>query len=817
MSYVDVILPINIKQLLTYSLPEELENNCFVGSRVAVPLGKKSLYTAVVVRIHQHQPLHYEAKPVKEILDAYPIINGHQLKLFKWISSYYLSSYNEILKACLPNALLIQSETLIHLNPDANINFEDLDDNEYLVVEGIKKQQQISLIDIQKMINKTSALKVVNSLLDKNLIEIDRQVKEKYKPKLKLYLSINEKYQQENHFNALIESLSRAHQQKAAVFEYFKLNAASRKPITRNQLATAASVSDGVIKSLIDKAVFVEYSVQLDRVEAQKKEASGKDLTLSEAQAIALEQIKHNFESKDVVLFKGITSSGKTEIYLTLIEGYLQQNQQVLYLLPEIALTTQLINRIQDKFGKQVLVYHSKYSANERVEIYKKVLHNNSPQVIVGTRSAIFLPFNRLKFIIVDEAHENSYKQQDPSPRYHARDTAVVLSKIHNTKILLGTATPSFESYYNVQQGKYGLVELNQRYGDVLPPKICIVDLKDSYKRKQMKGHFSNALIDKIRNTLDREKQVIIFQNRRGFSPVLECMTCGHVPQCPSCDVSLTVHKINNTMRCHYCGYKMAIQRKCLSCGSNDIRLSGFGTEQIEHEAKEFFPQANVKRMDLDTTRGKYDFEKIINSFENLETDILIGTQMLTKGLDFRNVELVAVMHADALFHFPNFRAFEKGYQLLVQVAGRAGRTKQQGEVVIQTFSPLHSVIQHVVNEDYEDFYQNEMAQRFQFKYPPYYKMVKIVLKSRDYNRLNEAADWFATYMKQIFKENVLGPEFPSISRIRNQYIKHIILKIPPKQSLTKTKEYLNDGVKRYDNVGSFKQVRLNIDVDPYN
>lgn len=817
MSYVDVILPINIKQLLTYALPTVLENNCSIGSRVAVPVGKKSLYTAIVVKIHQQKPLHYDAKPVKEVLDAYPIINAFQLKLFKWISSYYLSSYNEILKACLPNALLIQSETLIQLNPETEFNVEELNDDEYLVVEGIRKQRQISLVDIQKMMSRSSAMKVVNTLLEKNVIVIDRQVKEKYTPKLKTYLDIDEKYQNQEEFKRLIESLDRAHQQKAAVFEFFKLKATTKKPISRSELASSASVSDGVVKSLIDKQVLIEYTVKLDRLDALKKEATGNQINLSDHQTQALKKIKNAFISKDVVLFKGITSSGKTEIYLTLIEEYLKEQNQILYLLPEIALTTQLINRIQDKFGKNVLVFHSKYSANERVEIYKKVLHNTSAQVIVGTRSAVFLPFSHLKFIIVDEAHENSYKQQDPSPRYHARDTAVVLSKIHNTKVLLGTATPGFESYYNVEQGKYGFVELNTRYGNVQPPEINILDLKDSYKRKQMKGHFSNALIEKIQHTLERGKQVIIFQNRRGFSPVLECMTCGHVPQCPSCDVSLTVHKVNNTMRCHYCGYKMAVQNKCLSCGSNEIRLSGFGTEQIEQEAKEFFPKAMIKRMDLDTTRGKYDFEKIISGFENLETDILIGTQMLTKGLDFRNVELVAVMHADGLFYFPNFRAFEKGYQLLVQVAGRAGRTKEQGEVVLQTFSPNHAVIQHVVNENYDDFYQHEMTQRLQFKYPPYFKMIKIVFKSRDYNRLNEAADWFATYMKQIFKEQVLGPEFPGISRIRNQYIKHIILKIPPKQSLSKTKDYLREGIKRYDNVGSFRQVRLNVDVDPYN
>jgi primosomal protein N' (replication factor Y) len=814
--YADVIVPINIKQLLTYALPEDLVEHCEVGTRVAVPIGKKNLYTAVVVKIHEQQPLHYEAKPIKEVLDAFPILNIFQLKLFKWVNSYYLSSYNEILKACLPSALLIQSETLIQLENEKNVIEEDLTDDEYLVIEAIQKQQQISLKDIQKILNKSSAMKVVNRLLDKNLIVFDRQVKEKYKPKVKTYLSLNEKYHQEDEFKILIENLDRAHKQKAVVFEYFKLKAQAKKPISRAQLTKAASVSDGVIKSLIDKDVLIEYTVKQDRVEGKAK-SDTTQIVLSEDQNQAYQAIINNFKQKDTVLFKGITSSGKTEIYLQLIKEYLHGTNQILYLLPEIALTTQLISRIQEKFGKQVLVYHSKYSANERVEIYKKVLHNHSAQVIVGTRSAIFLPFSNLQFIIVDEAHENSFKQHDPSPRYHARDTAIVLSKIHKTKILLGTATPSFESYYNVKQGKFGFVELNKRYGNVTPPKVSVIDLSDSYKRKKMQGHFSLDLIEKIQHTLDKGKQVIIFQNRRGYSPILECTTCGHVPQCPSCDVSLTIHKVNNTMRCHYCGYKMAIQKRCLSCSGVDLRLSGFGTEQIEQEAKSLFPKANIKRMDLDTTRGKYDFEKLIASFENLETDILIGTQMLTKGLDFRNVDLVAVMHADGLLFFPNFRAFEKSYQLLVQVSGRAGRTKEQGEVVIQTFNPKHPVINHVVSKDYEGFYKIEMEQRREFKYPPYYKMIKLVFKSRDYNRLNEAADWLSTYLKQVFKSNILGPEFPNVSRIRNQYIKHILIKIPPKQSLTKTKAYLEEGIKRYENVGTFKSVRLNVDVDPFN
>lgn len=812
--FADVILPLNIKQLLTYKLTDDILPQCQIGSRVAVPLGKKKLFTAVIVNIHQNKPLHYEAKPVKEVLDSFPILNFEQLKLFKWIKSYYLTSYGGILKACLPSALLVQSETLLQINESIELSAIETTDDEYILLEAIEKHTQIKMSDAQKILGKTSGLKIVNSLIQKNIIILDRQVKRNYKPKLVKYIKLAEQYDSTEGLKQLLDDLGRAEKQKEVVLTYFKLRAQSKKPLSKKAIKKEVDVSDSVVKSLIDKAVFEEYNIQHDRVRTKDKNAKA-ELVLSPAQNLAYEKIKKHFKDANVTLFKGVTSSGKTEIYLKLIEETLRDGGQVLYLLPEIALTTQLIKRIQNQFGKKVLVYHSKYSANERVEIYKSVLHAAEPKVIVGTRSSIFLPFQDLKLIIIDESHENSYKQFDPSPRYHARDTAVILGHIHQAKVLLGSATPSLESFYNAETGKFKYVELNTRYGDVKPPKIKTIDLKDKYKRKKMQGHFSDELVEKIKETLSRGKQVIIFQNRRGYSPVIECLTCGHSPQCPHCDVSLTLHKSNNTLRCHYCGYKMALQKSCLACGSNDISAMGFGTEQIEQEAKNLFEDASIKRMDLDTTRGKYDFEKLIAGFENLEIDILIGTQMLTKGLDFRNVDLVAVMHADGLFHFPNFRAFEKSYQLLTQVSGRAGRTKEQGEVLIQTFQPEHRVILNVINEDFKALYNAEMEQRKHFNYPPFYKMIKLTFKSKDYNRLNEAADWMAVYLKQIFNQNVLGPEFPGIARIRNQYIKHIIIKIPPKQSLGKTKTYLTKGIDRYENVSKFKSVRLNIDVDP--
>lgn len=815
--YVDVIIPINIKNLLTYELGDEWREVCQIGSRVAVPLGKNKLHTAVVVNIHNNQPLHYEAKPIKDVLDPYPVINIHQLKLFKWVKTYYLCEYGEILRACLPNALLIQSETLIQLSDDYKDNKEKLSDDEYLIIEAIEQQNQIKLSDVQKILNKMSVLKVIDGLVDKNLIFTDSKIKHQYKPKLKTYIRIAEKYNQSKHLKNVLEELEndRAYKQKELVLNYFKINAQSKKPLAKKTLLEDSKTSSSVLKSLVKKGIIEEYYIQQDRVKTeQKNEASV--LQLSEHQKQALEDIKLHFKQNDTVLLKGVTSSGKTQIYLKLIEEKLKANEQILYLLPEIALTTQLIKRVQEQFGEQVLVYHSKYSNNERVEIYKKILSSQEGQIIIGTRSSIFLPFQHLSLIIVDESHENSYKQFDPSPRYHARDTALVLGQLHKAHTLLGSATPSLESFYNVKTGKFKLVELTQRYGGVKPPEIKTIDLKDKYKRKKMTGHFSDDLIEQVNATLNRGKQIIIFQNRRGFSPVIECMTCGHSPQCPHCDVSLTLHKFNNTLRCHYCGYKMALQKSCLSCGSKTLDTQGFGTEQIEQEAEKLFPKANIKRMDLDTTRGKYDFEKLIAGFENLEIDILIGTQMLTKGLDFRHVDLVAVMHADGLFHFPNFRAFEKSYQLLTQVAGRAGRTKAQGQVFIQTFTPQHRVIQNVIDENYKALYKAEMQQRSEFNYPPYYKIIKLIFKSKDYNRLNEGADWMGVYLKQIFKSNILGPEFPGIARIRNQYIKHIIIKIPPKHSLAKTKSHLLNGIDKFESISKFRSLRLNVDVDSY-
>ncbi len=537
--------------------------------------------------------------------------------------------------------------------------------------------------------------------------------------------------------------------------------------------------------------------------------------SLNAYQEKALETIHENFLQDKVMLLHGVTSSGKTELYVNLVEAELKKGRQVLYLLPEIALTTQLIARLQKYFGEQLSVYHSRYNPQERVEVWNNVLHAHSKaQLVVGARSALFLPFQDLGLVIIDEEHETSYKQFDPAPRYHARDAAVVLGKIHNSQVLLGSATPSLESYHNAQTGKYGYARITRRYGNVLMPEIELVDIKDKIRRKRMKGHFSDRLLTEITETLAQKEQVILFQNRRGYAPVLECKTCGHSPQCPNCDVSLTYHRQRNQLRCHYCGHHTPLHTSCEACGSFNLDTKGFGTEQVEQELKELFPEASVGRMDLDTTRGKYAYQNIISSFEDQKIDILVGTQMVTKGLDFRHVNLVGIMNADALLNFPDFRAHERSFQLLTQVAGRAGRTQKRGKVIIQTYNPYHQILKQVSTGDYEGMYREQCYEREQFQYPPAYRIVKITLKHKDYNKLNEAASWFGQALQSAFTFPVLGPEFPPVARIRNQYLKNILVKIPVTYSLTKTKNGIKRIERSFNAIAPYRGVRIIYNVD---
>lgn len=816
LNFIDVILPLPLEKRFTYAVSSAEADFLERGMRVAVPFGKSKVYTGIVAEVHQRPPMVYEAKPIEQILDEEPIVSLLQLEFLSWISKYYMCTEGEVLKASVPSAFLLESETIVQLLKDAEVEESALSDDEFLLYEALQQQSSLKIKEIIQVLGKKTVLPIINSMVEKKVLVVNQEIYEQYKPKLEKFVKLSETYSAEEKMHELLDDLSRAPKQREVIFNLFTLQAKSKKPLKVSELVKVSNASPGVVKALVDKNVLEEYLIQTDRVTYEGKQEAG-PLVLNEHQGKALSEIRAVFEKDDICLLHGITSSGKTELYVTLIEEVIAEGKQVLYLLPEIALTTQLITRLQNYFGEKVAVFHSKYSVNERVEVYKKVLNGSEKaQVIIGVRSSIFLPFQNLGLIVVDEEHESSFKQYDPAPRYNARDAAVYLGKLSGCKILLGSATPALESYFNAEHQKYGLVKLKRRYGNVLLPEIEIVDIQEKQRKRKMKGHFSDRLLEEIEETLGNGEQVILFQNRRGFSPILECNTCGHSPQCPNCDVSLTFHSHNNQLRCHYCGYHIAMQVKCMACGSPELSTKGFGTEQVETELKALFPDHKIGRMDLDTTRGKHGYEKIITAFQEMQIDILVGTQMLTKGLDFRNVRLVGIMNADNLLNFPDFRAHERSFQLMLQVAGRAGRTEKRGRVLIQTYNPHHRIVQQVSTNDYEEMYKEQLQERREYKYPPFYRLVRITLRTRDYSRLNEAADWLARSLGSVFKENVLGPEFPPVARIRNEYHKNILLKIPQKQSLVKTKEMVEKILQSFKAIGGFRGIRVVINVDPY-
>jgi len=781
--------------------------------RVAVSFGKSKMYTGLVLNIHTNAPTLYEAKEIHQILDEIPLVNDKQLQHWQWISNYYMCSLGDVYRASLPSAFLLESETIIYKN-DIFLDETILLDDEFLIFEALQQQSQLTIHQVIAILGKKKVMPIVNGLIQKEAIVIKEEIYEQYKPKLVKYVRLHKNYTSDDSLGKLLEELSRAKKQREAVLGFFQL-LTSKKPIKAKELEEKVAVSSSILKSLVDKEIFEFYHIQIDRV--QYKGDTNDLKVLNEFQEKALAEIKETFKEKDVTLLHGITSSGKTEVYTKLIQEVLDEGKQVLFLLPEIALTTQIIVRLQYYFGEQISVFHSKYSINERVEVWNNVL-NNKPKarIILGARSSVFLPFSNLGLIVVDEEHETSYKQFEPSPRYNARDAAIVLAKIHKAKILLGSATPSLETYYNAQQNKYGFVELNRRHGNVQLPKIELINVKEKQRKKEMKGHFSDRLLALIQEALELKEQVILFQNRRGYSPVVECKTCGVSPECPNCDVTLTFHKFKHELRCHYCSYQRAMPNSCGACGSNTLDTKGFGTEQIELELKEIFPEYKIGRMDLDTTRGKHGYQKIIGAFEAKEIDVLVGTQMLSKGLDFENVSLVGILNADTMLNFPDFRAHERGYDMMVQVSGRAGRSKKQGNVAIQTYNPFHQILQQVSTTNYTDMYKEQLQERYQYKYPPYYRLIKITLKHRDYNKVDSGVNWLFKALYSSFGEHVLGPTAPAVARIRNQYIKNIIIKIPPKQGLVHTKSQITKIRNTFEAVADFRPIRFIIDVDAY-
>ncbi|SHG18353.1 replication restart DNA helicase PriA [Flavobacterium segetis] len=826
MYFVEVILPLSLAKTFTYSISEAESHYLKIGMRVAVPFGKSKIYTALAIEIHQNKPALYEAKEIQQILDERPIVTKIQISHWQWIASYYMCAIGDVYRGAMPSALLLESETLISQKTDSFVDTSLLSDDEFLVYEALQQQSSLKVQDIIAILNKKNIFPVIQQLIDKNILVLQEEIQETYKPKLIRYVKLNSRYDSNQGLTDLLETLKNANKQKEIVMRYFQLSAAENSkarfenritmPITVKKLVDETNSSAAIIKALIEKEIFEEYFLQQDRVNFTGK-ISEFELLLSAEQKKALVAIKNVFSQKEVCLLHGVTSSGKTEIYIKLIEEYLENGKQILYLLPEIALTTQLVGRLRNYFGNKVAVFHSKYNNNERIEVWNQVLQKSEKaQIVIGARSALFLPFDNLGFIIVDEEHEQTFKQADPAPRYHARDAAIVLAHSFKAKVLLGSATPSIETYFNAKTGKFGLVEITKRYGNVLMPNIELVDLKEKYFRKKMTGHFSDILIEEITAALSMGEQVILFQNRRGYSPIIECITCGHVPHCQQCDVSLTYHKHKNQLRCHYCGYTMAKPTHCQACSSVDLTTKGFGTEQIEQELCFLFPNSKIGRMDQDTTRGKFGFEKIIDSFKNREIEILVGTQMLAKGLDFDNVSLVGVMNADNMLYHPDFRAFERTYQMLTQVAGRAGRSEKQGKVIIQTYNPDHNTIQQVTTNNYEAMFDEQLYDRKIYKYPPYYKIIKVTLKQRDFEKLKTGSMWLYQVMSQNLNMPVLGPEEPIISRIRNEYIRVIVIKIPLSVSIGNTKITIQKMLNSFEAVSQFRSIKTTLNIDFY-
>lgn len=815
MFFVDVILPLAIRQFYSYQITESEASHLQAGMRVVVPFGKNKIYTAIVWRVHQQTPL-YTTKEIDHILDEVPIITTNQLTLFQWISKYYMCSLGEVLKMGLPSAFLLESETMVE-RTSTPIDTKQLTDNEFLVYEALGNASSLSTNEIGKILSKKKPLAVIKSLVEKQAIRLCEKIYEKYQPKMVRYIRLSPKYEEQTALKSILESLSaQAVEQKKIIMAFFMLRAQQFPHIKSTELVQQAQSSSGALSALIKKEIFEEYYLQTDRISFEKTSEKTKELT--ENQLFALKEIQNYFTEKSVVLLHGVAASGKTEIYIKLIEQTLQKNQQVLVLLPEIALTIQLIHRLEQFFGDKMSVYHSKYTTNERVEVWNNLLQNSSKtQLVIGVQSAVFLPFTNLGLIIIDEEHDPSYKQSEISPRLQTRDTALVLATQHKSKVLLSSATPSTETYQNMLVGKYAYVPLRERFGTSLLPDIELIDLKDKHKRKQMNGHFSNTLIDAITQALQHKKQVILFQSKRGYAPSLLCNTCGNIPQCPNCDVSLTFHQLQKSLRCHYCGHTSAVLQTCSACGGHSLDMKGVGTEQIEEELNRIFPEARVVRMDKDSTRGKYGFQKIIHQFENYEFDILIGTQMVSKGLDFENVSLVGVMNADTLIHQPDYRATERSFQLLYQIAGRSGRHHQQGKVLIQTYNPFQSVLQQVVDYQYNTMIQEQLHERKDFHYPPFFKLIRITLKNRELQKLEEASQWFAQSLRNGFAGTtieILGPEFPSISRIRNEFMKNILIKFPQSMSPSNVKNYIFRVENSFYSIGVFRSVHIIYNVD---
>lgn len=824
--YCNVLLPLPLPGSFSYEIPQELSVDAGLGKRVVVQFGPKKVYSGIITRIFEETPVK-PLKPVLSVLDRNPVVNTIQISFWQWISDYYMCYPGEVMNVALPSVLKLSSETKLILNQDLSIDYETLSEYEYLVTEALELQKILTLKEISDIVGFKKVVPLIKNLIEKEVAYLFEEIHEKYSPKTESFIKLSDEYLNEEGLNGLLDKLdTRARKQYELLINYLML----AKPFSKSPLEISKKVfleqfpdSAGALKALTDKKVMLAYQKRISRFESHENLENPEDIALSAFQSEAFRDIQKNFEEHEVVLLHGVTSSGKTEIYIKLIQDVILKGKQVLYLLPEIALTSQIIYRLRRYFGDKVGVYHSKFNEQERAEIWNRLAGTDSEredgpeklQIILGARSALFLPMNNLGMVIIDEEHDSSFKQFDPAPRYLARDAAIYLARLHEAKVLLGSATPSIESYSNAVTGKYGLVTITERYGGVELPEILIANLKKETREKSMRSHFSSLLIGEMEQALARNEQVILFQNRRGYSLRIECLQCNHIPHCKNCDVSMIYHKHNHMLRCHYCGWQQTVPSECPECHSNAMMMRGFGTEKVEDDLKIILPDAIIGRMDLDTTRSKNAYHRIISMFEDQKINILIGTQMVTKGFDFNNVSVVGILNADNLLSYPDFRAFERAWQLMAQVSGRAGRKNKRGKVIIQTYNPSHLAIELVVANNYIGMFNHEIEERKKFHYPPYVRLIELTLQHKNQLLIDKAANHLGTLLRKNFGKLVYGPEYPVVSKIKNLYLKAIMIKLPKSAHLPDQKNLIRNLISEFHSLYEFKQVRVIIDVDP--
>ncbi|TWF39122.1 replication restart DNA helicase PriA [Chitinophaga polysaccharea] len=811
MKYADVILPLALPRNYTYAVPENMEASLQPGSRVAVQLGKQKKYAGIVKAIHEQAPP-YKTKPLLDMLDAAPVVYPVQLDFWTWIATYYMCTEGEVLNAALPAHLKLSSETLLLFNEEYGDDFTALDDDEYLIAEALLIRKELRIEEVQLILDKSEVYSVIKKLLEKKVLLIYEELKEVYKEKKENYVQLHAEYQEESRLAALFDEMGRAPKQMELLLAYLHLlkteGSVKQTALLKKSGATAAQ-----LKGLIDKNILWVEKRTVDRIATGKVDTQI-DFVLSPAQETALEEVRHHFTDKQVTLLHGVTSSGKTQVYVKMMEECLANGKQVLYLLPEIGLTAQIIRRLQKHFGSSIGIYHSRFNNNERVEIWNKV-KSGEIQIILGARSSLLLPFKDLGLIILDEEHDSSYKQQDPAPRYHARDAAIYYASLFKAKVLLGSATPSLESYFNAQQGKFGLVELNERFGGVEMPAIEIVDIKKEMAEKTMDGHFTEALKNAITQSIADGKQVILFQNRRGYAPFLLCTTCGWIPHCKQCDVSLTYHRNQDKLHCHYCGTRYPYVHTCTACGSQTLEPKSFGTEKIEDDLQVIFPQARIARMDMDAVRNKDSHNKLIQLLEERSIDILVGTQMVVKGLDFENVNLVGILSADNLLGFPDFRVNERAFQLMEQVSGRAGRKHGIGKVLIQASNTRHPILHYVTTHDYKAMYESEIAERQAFGYPPFFRLLKLTIRHKNQQVAEQAALILASWLQPHIGAQLVGPAAPLVAKVRNNYLQEMLIKLPREARLiAHIKRVLQEFIIQLRTEKKFRSVVIIPDVD---